>query len=150
MTRRRHLVIVPLLAAVPLLSSCSHSSGALGGGARVDVCGAYVAYDSLPEPDPADGATVQRWTAGFLRVIDRTDTDREGVDKRGHQHNVPADVANAFPRLRDAIGRYQAAVRAASARDAGAIAGAADRLALDDAFVKADITVRDYYTKTCQ
>jgi hypothetical protein len=134
-----------------LASSCGRSSGALGGGARVDVCGAYEAYDALPEPDPRDVAAVQRWASGFLRVVARTETDRQVVEKRGHRHrDVPAVVAGAFPQLRDSVKRYQASVQAATSHGPNAVVAVADGLALDAEFTRADASVRDFHDKTCR
>lgn len=146
----RLVTVAAAAVAVVVLPACGGSSSATGGGARVDVCGAYEAYDALPEPDPKDPAKVQAWAAGFIRVMDRTETDEQVADRQGHNHDVPAEVVAAFPHLRAAVKRYQAAVRAAAPKGGVAVAAVADRLAVDDEFRNADATVRGFHDKTCR
>ena len=150
MKRLRVLGLVLIAAATSVLSACGHSSSATGGGGHVGVCGAYEAYDALPEPDPRDAAEVQRWATAFTRVLGRTQTDEPVSDRRGHEHDVPPPVAASITRLRASLKRYQAAVRAAAPHGAVAVAAAADELAVDDEFLSADATLREFHDKTCR
>ena len=146
MSRRGALLVLAVVVAT-VLPACGGSNSASGGGAHVDVCGAYEAYDALPEPDPRDRAAVQRWATAFNRVLARTETEDQVSDGHGPRHDVPAPVAGAILHLRTAIRRYQGGLR--DATGAAAVA-AADRLALDDEFQRADATLREFHDKTCR
>lgn len=137
------------IALVGPLAACGGGPDALGAGPEVDACGGYEAYDDLPEPEPEDADAVLEWATGFLRVIERTDTDREVTDFDDDRQEVPATVVNAFAALERSITDFRDGVSAAAGDGPAAVRRAADELALDDGFRRADEIVRDFHAETC-
>ena len=139
------LVLCALLAA-----GCGGSKEALGGGGDVDVCAGYDAYDRLPEPDPTSAPRVLAWSAGVLRVIERTQTDQDVRDRHDKKQPVPADVTAALAVLKHSMEQLQTRVRAAAADGPAAVRGATDALALDPAFTTADRRLASFRTTICR
>ena len=134
---------------VASLGACGGEREALGGGPEVDVCGGYEAYDELPEPDAADAGAVREWATGFLRVIERTETDDDVTDANGDRHEVPAPVAQAFADMERSVTAMRDRVGAAG-EDATEVRRAADSLATDETFRAADTVVRDFHAERCE
>lgn len=143
-------VAAAILTAAVLPAGCGGSSDALGGGAEVDVCGGYEAYDDLPEVDPADRAEVNEWAAGFLRVTERTETDRPVTDRDGDRRDVPQAIVSAFDALERSVTEYKSRMAEAAGKGPDEVRRAADSLALDDRFRDADVAVRTFYEETCR
>lgn len=147
---RKVALTLALVAAGATLGACGGDTDALGAGSEVDVCGGYEAYDELPEVDPADAAEVREWATGFLRVTERTETDRKVTDRDGDRRDVPPAVVAAFDALERSVIEYRKQVAEAAGRGADQIRRAADALALDDRFREADVTVRTFYEEKCR
>lgn len=143
---RAHRVVT---AGVLFLGACGGGSEALGGGAEVDACGGYEAYDELPEPDPTDARAVLDWADGVLRVIDRVDPDREVRDLEDERREVPPGVLDAFTSLKRSVEDLRDRVADAADTGTAAIRAAADSLALDEDFATADTTIRAFHTEIC-
>lgn len=133
-----------------LAAGCGGGSSALGAGPEVDACGGYRAYDELPEPDPRDADAVLEWATGFLRVVDRTDTDRQVTNRDDDRQEVPPAVVDAFADLERSVTAFQERVSAAAGEGPAVARQAADELALDDAFARADERVRAFHAATCR
>lgn len=71
MTRRLVALVIVVLAT----GGCTRSNASSGGGAEVDFCGGYEAYDRLAEPDPTRVDSVVDYASSVLRVVDRIDED---------------------------------------------------------------------------
>lgn len=86
--------------AVALLGGgCSRAGAELGAGARdLDVCAAWVLFDSFDEPPPNDRTELLRWTRGGIRVIDRIDFRREVDDEP-----VPSSIKRRLGRMESSL-----------------------------------------------
>jgi hypothetical protein len=132
-SRRALVALVVVLAA----GGCTRSNAASGGGAEVDFCGGYEAYDLLAEPDPTDTDSVVGYASSVLRVLDRIDDD------------VRVDGADLPDELIDHLDLLAESMRELRSGATESLVGAESKLFFSDDARQTDAALTQFYDAHC-
>ena len=132
-----------LLLTVGSATGCGGKKEALGGGKDVDLCVGYKELDGLSEPPPSDKSEVERFAAGYLRILDRIDIEFKIRQPDGDRITLPKAVQTDLATLKSSMTLFRDAI------DKG-LAQAHELITRDKAFAQADAQLATFAATNCK